>query len=563
MRIKSVEPRHFGPFTKGQVIELDESVTVLTGANDVGKSALLRLIQRFCEKTPAEESDVNRQRLFDFSGDWKQDPEIGAVFKISLGEGDNPAAWFVTPRDLRGGTVEVQVKMQPEGGGRNIKGAAGGQVTHSKPSGTMNNTPHAIVLPQDKLGIRDIIPIDGQNDVENQFLKAAFGEVTREKLEAMNPLNFSSYVNEAGDRISDKARDILPVELGYAFRFSSLDGKRDQIAVEILDANRGYTPIGYRGTGARKLLTLLGILTSTGLDSGNHVVLFDEPENSLHADAQRRLRTILEAVGAKENVQVVYSTHSPVMMNPLYPSRTRVLVRDSVDGVATTKVSTPATDGNYLKVRTTLGMLPSDSLLFADVAVIVEGDSECRAIPILLLRLSADGKEGFEDVERLLANCHFVNGGGDSFDKLARVATSQGSSPIIFLDGDKQRRSRNLPNTEALNGVPVVELSEGLELEDIVPREDYLRAVAETHELDTEKITPDAFAKWKTDTELPSYFAQKMFTKQIDDWLVAEFQSYLSKPKAMEQAARVVDLSKVSEIAAFHNLLLEVAKAGR
>jgi len=70
-----------------------------------------------------------------------------------------------------------------------------------------------------------------------------------------------------------------------------------------------------RGAGARKLLGLMVSIAKVDSQSDQVCILYDEPESSLHADAQHILRTLLENLATKENVQVIYATHSPSMIN--------------------------------------------------------------------------------------------------------------------------------------------------------------------------------------------------------------------------------------------------------
>lgn len=554
MQIVSIEPQHFGPFATGTRINLEPDVTVLTGANDAGKSAVLRLLQRFCDRQPAVESDVNRDRQFQFNEGWERDPEVGASVTIRLIVGEDPNRVFSSTRQLAGEEFEVRLRVTPS-----HVSATHGVRNREAP---MTQFPKVTMLPVSE-ELRNVIPIESANKLEKAFLDVALGAVTVEKLKGFADYNFQSYMTQAEERITQKAKAILPSNLNYQFKFSSLDGDRSKLVVQIYDQHRGLTPIGYRGTGARKLLTLLGVLTSTDFDSGCHLILFDEPEISLHADAQRSLRQILETVAKRPNVQVVYATHSPVMINSFRPGSIRVLQRElGKDERPRIRVEQPSSSENYAFVRTSLGMLPSDSLLYSDVGIIIEGDSEARAIPLLLRRLHEINQPGFEQVQDVLDGIHFINGGGDSFDKLARLAKSQGSKPILFLDGDKNQRLRALGKQEFLENVPILELPPGKELEDEFPLDCYLNSIAETHQLPHDQVTSGAFNQWKADPKRPEYLQRKLLSKQIEDWLVDVFETNLSKPLAIEHAASRVDLATLdsSLVEMLRRLCQEVAR---
>jgi predicted ATP-dependent endonuclease of OLD family len=174
----------------------------------------------------------------------------------------------------------------------------------------------------------------------------------------------------------------------------------------------------------RRIVSLMAALSEVDPDAGHTYILFDEPENSLHADSQHMLRRVLEDLAAHPTVQVVYATHSPSMINTMRPHAVRLLHRVSTDGRACTRIDNRPYAENYRAVRASLGITPADSLLYAPLAVIVEGITEVVALPIALERFQKQGIEGFGDREELLSQTGFIEGGGDSFPYLCRLAKS-------------------------------------------------------------------------------------------------------------------------------------------
>ena len=80
------------------------------------------------------------------------------------------------------------------------------------------------------------------------------------------------------------------------------------------------------------------------------------------------LRGVLEELGKDPLIQVIYVTHSPSTINTMRPGSIRVLSRHQVDGVATTWIENASFEDNYIRVRSSLGLNPSDSLLYAPTA---------------------------------------------------------------------------------------------------------------------------------------------------------------------------------------------------
>jgi hypothetical protein len=76
MILKKLVIRGYRPFYTQTELIVDEQVTVLTGANDVGKTAILRLIGMICGQVGAQEDDQNLERSYDASVPWNEDNEV-------------------------------------------------------------------------------------------------------------------------------------------------------------------------------------------------------------------------------------------------------------------------------------------------------------------------------------------------------------------------------------------------------------------------------------------------------------------------------------------------------
>ena len=69
-----------------------------------------------------------------------------------------------------------------------------------------------------------------------------------------------------------------------------------------------------RSNGLRWYLNLFVALRANHTKSNNVIFLMDEPGVHLHVDAQKKLLTLFTDLSKKEN-QVIYSTHSPTMID--------------------------------------------------------------------------------------------------------------------------------------------------------------------------------------------------------------------------------------------------------
>lgn len=534
--IKWIEPQHFGPFSVPQRLKLDPRVTVLTGANDTGKSALLRAIRLILTGKMLDEQDVNGERIGAFSGRWQDDSDVGCL-----------SCFSVTTRTKQTNEMEGGIEVgdgvvfysRLTHNGHNFKvrhiERNGGQVSTGV---RFQHPPQVVCLPLDTQ-VKELVNLGQLTDAEERLLKLGFGPAFNlQQHEALTIGRRVGRVSDAQHRLNDRLRELLPPNLPLEFRLHE-GTKPAELSIALVDPLRNHVPIGSRGAGIRHLLNLMGALLVLTEPSSPTIILLDEPENSLHADAQHALRRLLERLAESPLIQVVYATHSPSMVNTMRPSSIRVLERQLIDGKPCSAIVNEVFADNFFRVRSSLGLTPSDSLLYAPVTVVVEGPSEVRALPVLLERLHREKVAGFEQVEDVLSQVHFLDGTGDQYEYMVRLAKSQNAKPILMLDGDKTISVKKV--REKHPEVAIVLLPEGEEFENIVPAATYIGAVAATYP-ETPGITHDAFQQWQEKATLkPSI----MFSKRVQRWLEDEFDIEPKKPLVMEHAVRATNLDDV------------------
>jgi len=549
MILKSITPRNFGPFTEGTTLELEPAVTVLTGPNDTGKTFLLRLIDLICRDKEdkdrfAQDYDVNFDHIHEAKGaSWQNDQTIGCIATFTVTQADKPYI-SVLPGWNTITEIELAVQLAPAAWARRATGIKSTQKAGS-PETDLPKMPHVISFPQPD-DIREIIDLVNPNPAEMNLLRVALGSgMNLQHLAGLRPALLRGQLRKAQQVLNAEIKKLLPPSVRLEFDLQAVSEKGGRFQIYLSDDYEGYTPFACRGAGTRKLVTLVAALIGASPDSGQVYILIDEPENSLHADAQHALRSFLEHLAERETVQVVYATHSPSMINTMRPESIRLLRRVTKGGKPTSIIVNRPVRENYLPVRASLGLSPADSLLYAPLTIIVEGKSEVMALPCLLNDLCVQKIPGFEEVPKLLSQSHLLDGQGDSFELLCRLAKSQGARAIIFLDGDKIRRVKQQRVEEKHPDVPVITLPEKKELEEVLPEEIYFRALAESLTEDEQRVSPEAFHKWKAKATLPE---KMMFTKRVERWLDETFgDAYYDKPGVMKRAAEQADVSEIEE----------------
>ena len=145
--------------------------------------------------------------------------------------------------------------------------------------------------------------------------------------------------------------------------------------------------IPYYGTGLMWFISFLIEWLSVEDSAQPLLLLFDEPASPLHPSAQRVVAKLLASIALRH--QVIYSTHSPFMIDWDFPQRIRMLVRDS-NSKRTHINNKPYHPREGIRqiwdpLRSTIGVTLGDIGVIADKNVFVEGVTD----QILLANASA------------------------------------------------------------------------------------------------------------------------------------------------------------------------------
>ena len=554
MILKKLEIQYFGPFAFPTTLEIDPEVTVLTGANDTGKSSVLKLLRMICNQQQLTLDEVNAYRILESPGAWSSDNEIACT------------ATFTTERNIDrhfngahlGSVKQVELIYRLASQGNNPPQIGRMQHEQVQPAPNVQSLkryPAAFILPPiDE--IKPVIQIDSMSGNEAHLMKMAFGESPAEKLSALSGVHLTKAINRGSEKLNSLLRPLMPPSTPLQFIFEKESVGPLKLGIVLRDQHDGDTHINLRGVGVRKIINLLLPLLSVDLESEQYLILIDEPENSLHADAQHVFRSFLEALAKRPTVQVIYATHSSAMINSLKCEGLRLLKRVNRDGKATTEIINHPVGDNFYPVRLSLGISPADSLLYAPITLILEGKTELRALPILLRRLANENISGFESVLELLSLTHVVDGHGDKFDKWCGMAESQGSKAVAFVDGDKQQRVVQFK--QQYPDIPIIELPPNTEFEEIVPREGYFSSLAAVYGDD---LTVASFDEWLNKNK---QHTKRLFSKRIERWLDDEFPSLsYDKDEVMKHVTENAPLAqfRLDELRELVNAMRKVANS--
>ena len=163
------------------------------------------------------------------------------------------------------------------------------------------------------------------------------------------------------------------------------------------------TELGARSRGFVWFFSFLAWYGDVQRDKQNVILLLDEPGMSLHGKAQGDLLRYFEEE-LIPNHQVIYSTHSPFMVDPARFDRVRIVQDRSIDtdddlpdGEAGTKVTIDvlkSTDDSLFPLQGALGYDIAQTLFVGQNSLIVEGVSDLLYLQVMTGVLQAAGREG-------------------------------------------------------------------------------------------------------------------------------------------------------------------------
>lgn len=236
--------------------------------------------------------------------------------------------------------------------------------------------------------------------------------------------------------------------------------REEEIEIEIYEDISGETTVTLpedRSEGFRWFLSfylqLMSLDGSGGVD--DDLILLDDPGTYLHPRGQKDLRQALSELA--KDAQIVYSTHSPYMLDPDETREIRLVQRnDEVDEdddrnpgtVVHTDLSQSDAPGydTLAPVRAALGAEYADSLFASTANLLVEGYTDETYLKRLskVLTDAADdeddteGDEPSDEPTGLPEECSVLQmSGGDNTTALVRLLEAEGYDYYVLLDSDR------------------------------------------------------------------------------------------------------------------------------
>ncbi len=427
MRIERIDVTNFKSILRESIV-LDSRLTLFVGGNDSGKSNILDTIARFRQVpdkscfSQLASAVPDPYPSLEVTFDNLDADDIRRAPAVVLEAAARTGSKFVFRREIGGGVV-LQV---------NEKGRRQGQLEDD----LANWLPEVISLHSEDV---HLLPdeVDFREYSRNESDYPAFrllletgGLEPPEELLKLDEIQRRRRLRDLNLRVSPGLTDIWRGDRSTRL---CLTVERDLVRILVADSSNSEVPVSDRGDGFQWFLALwLHLEAAKAATQPNALLLMDEPDQWLHASAQRDLSRMLE--GVTDHFQIVFTTHSPFMIDGNHLERVRVVHR--------TQSGTKVRAVNHLAdpepLSTSIGTIASGPLIMGTQNVFVEGPSDQILMVGMALLLSQQGKCPLD-----LNQLKFIASGGDECTVLrAAAAKADRLAYCIVIDADAKTRPR-------------------------------------------------------------------------------------------------------------------------
>lgn len=253
----------------------------------------------------------------------------------------------------------------------------------------------------------------------------------------------------------------------------NIDWKDNKLYFWVTENDEFYPP-ELRSKGKQWHLAFYIKVTARAKENKPNVLLIDEPGLFLHAKAQKDILKKLEE--SSKAMQIIYSTHSPYLIDSQYLNRVRLVERNN-QGTKILKLHAKADKETLTPILTAIGDDLSQGIrVDKRESFVVEGISDYFYI------------QSFRRLFNIKKQFYIVPGCGDNLPSIGGILFGWGLNPKYILDTDKTslqtKLKRNL-SLEESDIIPILD-KKGM-IEEIFSENDFKRLVLEDESIDISK----------------------------------------------------------------------------
>ncbi|MFY3741915.1 MAG: energy-coupling factor transporter ATP-binding protein EcfA2 [Candidatus Nitrosomirales archaeon] len=276
----------------------------------------------------------------------------------------------------------------------------------------------------------------------------------------------------------------------------------------------------------------------------NAILLLDEPGLHYHGTAQQKNVKFLEKLS--EQNQMLYSTHSPFMIDPDNLDRVRIVYEDEKDGsTRVTQDPWPKDNDSLFPLQAGLGYAVAQTLFYANKQLVVEGLTDYSLLKAMNQLLSSKGKTTL--IQEAIVT---PTGGIRNLMPLASILIGNQIKMAILLDGDQAGITKGKEVKEKLlQDCLTISTYTGKQpttIEDLFPEDFYIDAVKEAYPTVNFAFTTDEkkissiterieslfkrtgsgrFEKWKPTNIILERISSSKREHQIPDTTINQFEA--------------------------------------
>ena len=307
-----------------------------------------------------------------------------------------------------------------------------------------------------------------------------------------------------------------------------LDGPKLQFFIYDKDEVIPFKP-QQRSKGFQWFLSFFLTLNAEGQD--NIIVLVDEPGLYLHAKAQQDILNILERIPGEN--QVVFTTHSPYLINPNRLDRVRLVIKDDKNYTyVENSVHKGADKDTMTPVITAIGLDLTTDLTFSPISnILVEGMSDYYYLQAMREYLGNQCPIG-QDV-RFIPNV-----GADQIPNMAALLFGWGVNFKVLLDHDDKgiavaKRLRDDLNLED-DRIEFVHNDVKSTIEDLFSAVDFIRYIL-PKELPNTEGKNSRRMRCQNKVMLSKSFCSMVFNKDLDNRIQLDLETVDNFKKLFER----------------------------
>lgn len=327
MRLTNFSVTNYKVFKEEFTIDFSkDSIAILTGRNNTGKSTILEAINCFFQKETKAKTIPNDcfsergkkivlKAVFESDGD-----KITIVKKYK----EESAPSFYDENDVEiKGTHELKDKLEE------ILNNKPFYITPSMLPDDINDLIQNIYSEIIKNDLQKLEDFNGDPEEEKEMFQLAqdYSQIKKSYPEFLRriKLNTDKILEQVSNDVSDNLRVLFSNEYlslnvvgGESEGFSSTDILKSTNSNVHIDSNKqSKMPLANQGTGLQRmsLIYLIQNMIEKKLldENDNKLLLIDEPEAFLHPEAVRALSRSLYKIGQK--MPLMISTHSPILID--------------------------------------------------------------------------------------------------------------------------------------------------------------------------------------------------------------------------------------------------------